>query len=261
MFGNGLSSSPSNQPPPCAGADFPQVTVYDNAVAQHRLLMDHLGVRRIALALGWSLGALQAYQWAASWPDLVERLLPICGAARCAPHNFVFLEGVKAALTADCNFGGGRYEQPPVAGLKAFGRVYSGWAYSQTFFRDGLYRELGYQTLEDYLQAWEAEHLEWDANDLLCKLWSWQHADIASDPRHGGDFAAALRAISARAIVMPGDQDLYFTLEDSRQEVAGMRHAELRPFHSVYGHCAGGPGRFPAETAFLEQAIRDLLAR
>ena len=36
--------------------------------------------------------------------DMVERIAVICGAARCAPHNFVFLEGVKAALTADAAY-------------------------------------------------------------------------------------------------------------------------------------------------------------
>ena len=59
---------------------------------------------------------------------------------------------------------------------------------------------------------------------------------------------------------MPADQDLYFTLEDNRQEAALISQAELRPIHSPYGHCAGAPGRFAAETAFIEQALRDLLA-
>lgn len=259
LFGNGVSSSPSNQPGSCAGADFPRVTVYDNVMSQHRLVMEHLGVERVALATGWSMGAIQAYHWAALFPDRVDRLLPFCGAARCSPHNYVFAEGVKAALAADQDFRGGRYDAPPVAGLKAFGRVYCGWAYSQAFFREGLYRGLGFATVDDFLVAWEEEHLAWDANDLLCKLWTWQHADVSDNPLYGGDFAMALGAIRARTIVMPGDHDLYFTLEDSRIETAAIPGAELRPFRSVYGHCAGAPGRFPEEMAFLDAALRELL--
>src|SRR5579863_1468140 len=151
LFGNGLSSSPSNMPPPFGKKGFPRVTVFDNVMCQHRLVVGHLGVRRVALVTGWSLAAIEAYHWAALFPDLVERLLPFCGAARCAPHNFVFLEGVKAALCADHTYRDGAYEQPPEAGLRAFGRVYAGWAYSQAFFRDELYRGLGYASIAEFL--------------------------------------------------------------------------------------------------------------
>lgn len=167
LFGNGLSSSPSNMQPPFAKNGFPRVTVFDNVMSQHRLVVEHLRVRRVALVTGWSLAAVQAYHWAALFPELVERFLPFCGAARCSPHNFVFLEGVKAALCADGTYRDGTYEQKPAAGLRAFGRVYAGWAYSQSFFRDGLYCRLGYASIEDFLIAWEDEHLAWDANDLL----------------------------------------------------------------------------------------------
>ena len=109
--------------------------------------------------------------------------------------------------------------------------------------------------------AWEEEHLAWDANDLLAKLWTWQHADLSANARFQGDYAAALGAIRAKTIIMPGDRDLYFPVEDSLMEADLIPGAELRPFRSDYGHCAGAPGRFPAETAFLEQALRELLAR
>lgn len=107
MFGNGLSSSPSNTPEPYNAARFPQVTAYDNVRAQHRLVTEHFGITRLPLVIGWSMGALQTYHWAAMFPDMVERIAPFCGSARCSRHNFVFLEGVKAALTADAAFNNG----------------------------------------------------------------------------------------------------------------------------------------------------------
>ena len=87
LFGNGYSSSPSNTRAPQDGPRFPHVTLFDNVACQHRLLTEHLGVRRIALVLGWSLAAMQAYQWAAQYPDMVEAILPYCGAARCSAHQ------------------------------------------------------------------------------------------------------------------------------------------------------------------------------
>ena len=51
--------------------------------------------------MGWSMGAMQAYEWAVSHPGDVDALLTVCGAARCSPHNHVFLEGARAALQVD----------------------------------------------------------------------------------------------------------------------------------------------------------------
>jgi len=259
LFGNGVSSSPSNTPPPCDGPRFPHVTLYDNVACQQRLLTEALGVDRLALVVGWSMGAMQAYQWAAQYPEMVRAILPVCGSARCSPHNYVFLDGVKAALEADGNWNGGDWQAKPETGLRAFARVYAGWAYSQTFYREGLYRQLGFATIEDLLVDWENDHLGWDGNDLLAKLWTWQHGDIGANDLYGGDIAKALGAIRARAIVVPCRTDLYFTPEDNALEVAQMGDAELRVFDSPFGHCVASPGVHPEFTAFLDDAIEDLL--
>ena len=137
MFGNGVSSSPSNTPPPHDGPRFPNTTLYDNVACQHRLLSEELGVERIRLVAGWSMAGCQSFQWGAQYPAMVEAILPFCGSARTSPHNIVFLEGVKAALQADAAWNGGDYKAPPEAGLKAFARVYAGWGFSQAFYRDG----------------------------------------------------------------------------------------------------------------------------
>ena len=101
MLGNGLSSSPSNTPPPYDRSRFPKVTVYDNVSVQHRLVTEKFGIEKLVLVTGWSMGAGQTYQWAVSYPEMVTRILPFCGSAKTSEHNIVFLEGVKAALTAD----------------------------------------------------------------------------------------------------------------------------------------------------------------
>lgn len=260
MFGNGVASSPNNSAAPQDGPRCPSTTIRDNVACQHRLINQHLGVKHIRLVAGWSMGALQTYEWAAQFPDMVEAILPFCGSARCSPHNFVFLEGVKAALQADAAWNSGDYASPPERGLRAFGRVYAGWGFSQTFYREHHYRHFGHATIEDLLVDWEEDFLrEWDANNLLHKLWTWQHADISSNDVYRGDFARALGAIRARAIVMPCTQDLYFPPEDSAIEVSHLSKAELRPFDSPFGHCAGSPGALPAFDRFFDEAVADLL--
>ena len=259
MFGNGLSSSPSNTPPPLDRAAFPHVTVYDNVVAQHQLVDGHLGVSRIKLVAGFSMGAQQALHWGALFPDMVDAIAPICGTARTSPHNVVFLEGLKAALTADAAFADGWYDKPPVRGLVAFGRVYAGWVYSQDFYREQEYRKMGLSSIDDVLRFSEARYRSRDANDLLAMLWTWQRADVGAHPRFNGNLKAALGAITPRAIVMPGATDLYFRVRDCELEVQEMPNAELRPIPSIWGHAAGR-GTNPADNAFIDAALKELLS-
>jgi homoserine O-acetyltransferase len=240
MFGNGISTSPSHGQ---WQGQFPTVSVSDNVRAQERLLREHLGIDRLALVLGWSMGAMQAFAWAGLFPTKVARILPWCGAARCWPLNRVFLEGIRAALLAD---------QAPgrPAGLRAFGRAYAGWAYSAAFFRDEKWRMLGFASLEDFLLHWEDDHAAWCAEDLLAMLDTWASADLTD----------LLPYIEARAIIMPCDSDSYFTRTEIEHEAALVQGAQLRVLRSDAGHCAGAPGRFPVETAAINAAIADLLA-
>jgi homoserine O-acetyltransferase len=260
MFANGLSSSPSNTPAPYDRGRFPAITIQDNVRAQHRLLTERFEVKRIQLAIGGSMGAFQAYQWSLAYPDLVERIAPCCGAARCSPHCFVFLAGAKAALVADPNFAGGDYAAQPGTGLRAMARVWAGWALSQKFYRDGLYQGMGFKDVDAFLvDFWEAFWLKLDANNLLSQLRTWQTADISRTPGYDGDLKRALGAIRAKAVMSPGEKDLYFPPEDMAWEAAQMRSAECRPIPGPWGHFSE-VGIDPACNEFLGNSIRKLLA-
>jgi len=261
-FGNGLSSSPSNTPPPFDRGRYPFFTMADNVRVQQRLMAEVFGVERVHMVYGFSMGAQQAFHWGALFPDRVEKIMAICGSAKTSPHNFVFLEGVKAALTADEAWKDGWFATQPVRGFQAFGRVYAGWGLSQAFYREEVWRTVGYSSLDDFLVAsWEAGFRRRDANDLLAMLWMWQRADISANELYRGDLKKALGAIAADTIVMPCETDLYFTVEDNRREVAQMPRAELRPIPSIWGHRAGNPVLSPPDAKFIGDATRELLAR
>jgi homoserine O-acetyltransferase len=264
LFGNGLSSSPSTTPAPHDRARFPLVTVYDNVSAQHRLLTEHLGVKRIALVAGYSMGAQQAFHWAALHAGMVERMAAICGSAKTTPHNWLFLEGLKTALQADSGWAGGDYDAPPARGLRAFATVYAGWFASQKFYRQGLH--LGsfvgqaIPSMDVFLQLIGAVFGAFDANDLLAMLATWQAADVSTHPKFAGDLDRALGSITARALVMPCETDLYFPPEDSAFAVAKMPRAELRVIPSVWGHLAGSPMLNPDDVRFVDESLARLLA-
>lgn len=261
LLGNGVSTSPSNAVPGQNGGNFPKVSLLDNVIAQKRLIEARFGDARPAMVMGWSMGGMQALQWGCAFPERVERILSVCATARCWPHNRVFLEGVKAALCCDARYADGFYVEPPIAGLKAFARVYAGWAYSQAFFRDELYRRLGFDTTEELLNYWEEDHLAQDANDLLAVLDTWQQADISDNELYQGNLPIALNAIRARTLIMPGSTDLYFTAADAQWEAQHLPNGEFRPLHSDWGHCAGAPGRNPEDTAAILAACAELLSQ
>lgn len=259
MFGNGLSSSPSNLPVPLADR-FNLFTHFDNVRAQRQLLQAVFNVEKLALAYGWSMGAQQALHWGALYPECVERIAAICGSAKTTPHNFVFLEGLRTTLLADPAWDGERFTSKPERGLRAFGRVYAGWAMSQAFYRQHLYRTLDFASLEDFLvRDWENSFLRRDAGNLLSMLSTWQRSDISDNPTYQGDIGAALRSIRAKTLIMPSETDLYFTAADSESEAAQILRARYLPIPSIWGHRAGNPARNPADEQFIRAAISELL--
>jgi len=262
LFGNSQSSSPSNTPAPFDGPRFPAVTITDNVRAQHRVLTEKFRISRVKLVTGFSMGAIQTFHWGALFPGMVERIAPFCGAARCARHNYVFLASLKAGLTADQTFAGGEYRSKPVDGLKAFGRIYAGWAFSQAFYRQRIDLDvMGFASTDDFLaRFWDTLFQDRDPNDLLTMISSWQHADISANDLYNGDFDKALASISAKAVVMPSATDLYFPVADNEIEVAKMPDARCVPIPTVWGHVAGNAGANPPDTIFVNDRIAELLA-
>ncbi|GAA4330477.1 alpha/beta fold hydrolase [Pigmentiphaga soli] len=257
-FGNGASFSPSNAPAPYGRDQFPEVTILDNVVAQHIFVTEVLGVREIQLAVGHSMGALQAYQWAASFPGMVRRLAPICGAARVSEHNALFLDGIRRVITEDPDWNHGRYTAPPARALRRAARVWAPWAPSPGFYQGRGYLQLGFESLEAFLVGlWERNFERRDANDILAQIWAWQHADISRNGIYEGDFEKALGSIEARAVILPGISDCYFPVADSAYEASHLRRATLLPIPSPWGHWAGN-GRRPEDLRFVDDALRQL---
>jgi len=245
MLTNGLSSSPSNTP------DFPEVTTYDNVMLQRQMLVELFGIDRLKLVYGWSMGAQQAYHWGALFGEAVERIVVNCGSAKTAPHNFVFLEGIRTTLQAAAT---------PQQGLRAMGRIYAGWALSQTFYRREMWRGLGFTSLEDFLvRSWEANFLRRDLRDLLAQLWTWQHGDISANDLYRGDLQMALAGIKAKVLLMPSATDLYFQTDDNREELPYLKYGKLVEIPSVWGHRAGNPRDNPEDAAFIDAQVEALL--
>jgi homoserine O-acetyltransferase len=255
MFGNGLSSSPSNT------ADYPSlVTIYDNVQTQRHALRELFGIERVACVYGWSMGGLQAYHWAALFPDAVDRIVVNCGVARTAVHNQVFLRSLMATLEAAPEHSGdGRFTAEPLLAKRAFGRIYAAWALSQDFYRAGLHLTNS-PDLETFLRTdWEDRFGARPAANQYAQLRTWDAADISANALYDHDLLRALRAIRARVLLMPGETDLYFRVADNAAELPYLAHAELKPIPSIWGHRAGNPTTNPEDARFVREAVRKWL--
>jgi len=254
MFSNGLSSSAATH------ADFPSVvTSWDNVQAQKRLLQTKWGIERVHAVYGWSMGAQQAYHWAALFPDAVDHAIVVCGSARTAEHNKVFLSGLLRTLeAAPEHLGGGRFASEPMLAKKAFGHIYAGWALSQDFYRAGLHLSaLGGGDLAHFLQRdWAERFQARAAANLYAQAVTWTHGDISANPLYDNDLTRALAAIKARVLLLPGETDLYFRVADHVPELAVLKQARMSPIPSIWGHRAGNPSVIPADAAFIRDEVR-----
>ncbi len=264
MFGNGLSSSPSNCQDCQQLAQEPGFffSHWDNVQAQQQLLQEVWGIEQLALIYGWSMGAQQAYHWGALFSDRVARIATLCGTAKTTEHNQIFLQSLRSALTADPTWNGKRFEGMPDRGFHTFARIYASWAASQAFYRQRLYAQFGYTSLEDYLlRGWEESYRKRDPHNLLVMIDTWMRCDISNNPIYQGDYQRAIAAIQAKTLVMPSTTDLYFTPEDCAAEAALLPHADYLPIPSIWGHRAGNPYQNSEDEIFIRQAVTALLAK
>jgi homoserine O-acetyltransferase len=114
-IGHGKSSKPSDG----MKMAFPRYTYADMVASQHRLLTEGLGVKKLQLILGTSMGCMHAFVWGTTRPGFAERLAPFaCNAMEIAGRNRMWRQMSIDAIQADPAWNGGNYTSPPEQGLR-----------------------------------------------------------------------------------------------------------------------------------------------
>jgi homoserine O-acetyltransferase/O-succinyltransferase len=255
------------------GPDFPLVGVRDNVKAQARLL-DSLGIRRLRLVLGGSIGGMQALEWSILQPDRVQRAL-IIGVTPLSAMGIALNHLQRQAIQHDPEWAGGRYlpQRPPGRGL-ALARQIAMISYKSAPLFDERYgRNPNLRTGEDpwsadgngsgltggrfdiagYLDHQGQRFVErFDANAYLAIL----RAMDTWDPLRG--FASAEEAygrIRARLSFIGISSDWLFPAGDVQQFAEAIRKAgaqvDYREMTSAHGHDA-----FLAEQAELVRLLQ-----
>lgn len=262
LFGNGHSSSPSNTPEPFHGPRFPVATIRDNVEAVHRLLLDDLGVTHVVAVIGFSMGAEQAFQWAVSYPDFMDRIVATAGTAKCWPHGVVRLEAQIAAIELDTAFHGGDYAAQPKRGVELFSLIWEGWLFSQEWWRRELWRQTAPPgtTFDAFVTNLAQNFIPGaDANDLILQARTWERHDVGTTKGFDGNVEKALGSIRVPVLYMPAETDLYFPVSDARYEAGFIQRVTLTPIPSLWGHPAGA-GADSADAKFLNRHIAEFLS-
>ena len=259
MFSSGLSSSPSNTPPPYDGPRFPRLAVRDNINAGYRLLKEEFEIHQLFAIVGFSMGAQQAFQWAVSHPDFVQKVVPYCGSAKEYSHGIVRLDGWITAITADAAYKNGDYDEQPLVGLRAGGTHWAAWGLSQEWYRQEIFKEIGYASHDDYVREfWQAVTSSADANDFITLARAWQSNNVGDGSRFDGNVEKALASIKADVLYLACETDMYFPLESLKYESQFIPSVEFVVIPSLWGHLAGS-GLNSDDNEFINDQIERFL--
>ena len=241
---NGVSSSPSTsrlQP----RMRFPKFTLRDTVESQHELLTKVLHIDRVKAMLGISMGGMQVFQWIVSYPDFMEKAMPIVGSPRLAPYDLVHWQAQIEALMRDRDWKGGNYAVNPSREVDfAFGELLL------TSPDDYNRRKTREQALADLAKARRDTH-RFDANDKIRQTQAMMQLDVSRE--FGGSLERAAKTVKAKLLVVVAKFDHVVT-PGPATEFATYTGAKLLNLESDCGHLAT-----VCESKRLDEAIARFL--
>jgi homoserine O-acetyltransferase len=92
--------------------DFPMITIRDMVNAQRKLI-EYLGIDKLLVVVGGSMGGMQVLEWCFSYPEMVELAIPIATAGKSSPQQIAFNEVARKAIFFDESWNNGNYSKQP----------------------------------------------------------------------------------------------------------------------------------------------------
>jgi homoserine O-acetyltransferase len=237
-LGDGVSSSPSNSTEQPRMA-FPKFTIADMVASEYHLVKEVLGIPHLHAVMGISMGGMQTFQWVVSYPDFVDRAVPIVGSPRLTTTDLLLWTAEADAITESAGWNRGDYKQPPA--LRAVGDMH---AFALTTPAH-LARSTPVGDFLAFLKGiGDAPLGRMDANDWLRQLQAMMAIDAAKPQR-----------VKARMLIVVAKQDHMVNPGPARDFATGM-HAPVIELESDCGHQSPGCEKdtlYPRVRAFLDQ--------
>jgi homoserine O-acetyltransferase len=245
-LGDGISSSPSNsksQP----GLAFPQFSIRDMVNAEQKLVVETLGLRHLRAVIGFSMGGMQAFQWAVSYPGFVDKIVSIAGSPQLTSYDLLLWHTAELALQSDPDWNQGKYSHQP--SLRLMNMVQMLALQTPQYVATNTPRR-EYQNFEANL-AQGSDDL--DANDTLRQIQALLSADVASP--FDGSLQSAAATVRSQVLVIVNKQD-HLVNPLPASDFAKMLHAPLVELEGNCGHRA-----HTCEMKRISEAVADFLEK
>ena len=236
------------------GSDFPVITVAD-MVRTERAFLDELGIERLAAVAGGSLGGMQAFEWAITYPDQVDAIVAIAATHALQPQGVAWNAIAREAIMRDPAWRQGDYYESgsaPVDGMgvaRMIGHItyLSAPGLSDKFGRRFQFSDDVRYTItepefevENYLRHQAASFVtRFDANTYLYTSRALTYFDLARQ-HGGGSLVRALESVRARTLLIAFSSDWLYPPSGSREIDDALRAlgkpTELRVIEAPYGH-------------------------
>lgn len=233
---------------------FPQFTIRD-LVSAHELLANYLGIDKISLLIGGSLGGQQAIEWAISSPDRIKNLVLLTTNAQHSPWGIAFNESQRLAISTDRTF----YANKVNGGLKGLKAARSIALLSYRAY--DTYSLTQMESSCDKIDDFKASSYQNYQGEKLVKRFNaysyWfltKAMDSHNIARNRGSLENALKSIKAHTLVIGIKNDLLFPVEEQKLIANAIQNAEYFEIDSFYGHDG-----FLIETPIICKAIDSFL--
>ncbi|NTV99311.1 MAG: homoserine O-acetyltransferase [Chlorobiaceae bacterium] len=240
------------------GPDFPLVTIRDMVHVQRRLL-DSLGIHKVKLAVGASLGGMQVLEWGFLYPDVVQALMPMGASGRHSAWCIAQSEAQRQAIFADRDWNSGWYSEdlPPARGLAAARMMamcsYRSYENFQTRFGREIQQGNTFRA-ESYLHHQGRKLVErFDANTYVTLTKAMDMHDLA---RGRGVYEEVLGSMGLPAEILSIYSDVLYPKEEQEELARYMPKSRLLYLHEPYGHDA-----FLIDVETVSRMVREFLDR
>lgn len=241
-LGDGVSSSPSNSTKQ-HGAAFPQITIRDMVRAEYRVATETLHLKHLHAVVGASMGGMQTFEWAVSYPDFFDLAVPIVGTPKQTSYDLLNWQTNLDAIRSDPAYDNGNYTtEPPLILANEFQAL---TLETPMYIVDHTPRS----EYEEFLKHSRGPERQ-DANDRV-----WQaEAMMGHDVLRGRDLAEVAKSTQPKFLIVVAAQDHLVNPTPALAWAA----ATGAPTFVSHGNC--GHIVFDCDGGSITEVVRNFLA-
>jgi len=236
--------------------DFPVITIRD-IVNLHEILRVNLGIKKIRLIIGSSIGGNQALEYSIMYPDIIEKQIFIASSAKQSPWAIAFNESQRLSIEADPTF----FSNDPDGGRKGLkaARSIALLSYRTSY----AYNKTQAEESDDKTDSYKASSYQVYQGDKLVKRfnpWSYYRLTQLSDShnigRNRGGVKAALKLVKAETLCIGITSDILYPPDEQKLVANGVSRGSYTEIDSFFGHDG-----FLIETSQVSEITKNLLKK